>query len=151
MAKHSHVEQEHQDEKRHVPDRDDMPRPTCVRVREGRTIQLGAGRVARGGEWVHVDPEELYVPSFRSAVQTEEEHGDSMKTLAQRQEEVAAAGGSSLFDAMRNVARQQQAALRERDTAARRAAAENAGMARELLDPNRPAPAERPMARELPR
>ena len=128
-----------------------------VRVREGRTIQM-AGRIARGGEWVEVDPAELAVPSFRSAVETIEEHGASTRTTEEQKEAAAAAGGSSLFDSMRNVARQQLQALSERDAAAKRAAADlqavqtaaaNTGLARELLEPNRPRSDERPMAREL--
>lgn len=120
-----------------------------VRVREGRTVQLDAGRVARGGEWVNVDPAELRVPSFRSAVQTAEEHTEARKTDAERREAAVASGGSSLFDSMRNVARQQHVALRDRDEAAKRAAAQEVGMARELLDPTRPPAPDRPLAREL--
>ena len=131
-----------------------------VRVREGQTVQLGAARVAHGGEWIEVDQAELAVPSFRSAVETAEEHADSTRTTDEREEAAAAAGGSSLFDSMRNVARQQHQALRERDAAAKQvatelqsvqAAAVNTGQARELLDQNRPRSDERPMARELAR
>jgi hypothetical protein len=130
-------------ERSQPPERAPVAEAVRVRVRDGRTIQLGGGRVARGGTWVEVDPVELRTPSFRSAVETVQEHAESTKTDTERREEAANAGGSSLFDSMRNVARQQHAALRDRDAAARR-------MAAELLDPNRPLPEEKPMARELP-